>query len=408
MYEVQQGDTFSIISRKVYATEVNADFINRANPGVSEPLVVGTSLIIPPEPNAPKDATQQVKFSDINEVSILIDSTRFRFWDSVRITRALDTIDIVEFGAPFDASDQFFRDLFIPFSFKPLTISVGGETLFTGTLITVNPVLENESKILSLGGYSTPGVLNDCTMPASSFPLEYFGFNLRQIALSLAGAFGIGVEFTHDPGSPFLFVAIDAGQKVLPFLANLAQERNFVISNTSDGKLLFSRSIDTGVPVAVLTQGDTPLLTVLPFFSPQEYYSHITGIEPVIFGDLGSQFTVKNARLANVLRPFTFNIPDAFETIPKTATEAKAGRMFGNVASYSIRLDTWRDPIGNLWEPNTIIKLTAPDAMIYNPFNFVIRSIQFEKDSKTEVAILDLVIPGSFSGVVPEVLPWDL
>lgn len=408
IYEVLQGDTFELISRKVYATEVNANLISRANPGVFEPLVIGTSLIIPDDPNAPKNQTQQSPSNNINEVALLIDNTRFRFWDSIRITTALDTIDIVEFGAPFDANDLTFRQLFVPFSFKPLTVTVGGNVFFNGTLVTVNPVLENERKILSLGGYSLPGVLNDCTMPASSFPLEFFGFDLSDIALNVANTFGLSVDFRDDPGAPFEFISLEPGQKILPFLSGLAKERNLVMSNTRDGKLLFWRSVEVGQPVAILRQGETPLLSVVPFFTPQEYYSHITGIEFVFFGDLGSQFTVKNPRLGDVVRPFTFTIEDTFETIAKTATEAKAGRMFGNAASYLIRLSTWRDPNGQLWQPNTTIKILAPDAMIYNVFEFIIRSVEFDINRTTETATLNLVLPGSFSGEIPEFLPWDL
>jgi prophage tail gpP-like protein len=81
--------------------------------------------------------------------------------------------------------------------------------------------------------------------------------------------------------------------------------------------------------------------------------------------------------------------------------------MFGNMVAYSVKVATWRDPSGNLWEPNTIVSLDAPDAMVYRPYDFVIRGVEFERDSRKEHATLDLVMPGSFSGEIPEALPWD-
>ena len=81
--------------------------------------------------------------------------------------------------------------------------------------------------------------------------------------------------------------------------------------------------------------------------------------------------------------------------------------MFGDMAAYSIRVATWRDPDGALWAPNTTITLLAPGAMVYKEYEFVIRAVEFEGNRAARVATLELVIPGSFSGKIPEVLPWD-
>lgn len=406
-FNVVTGDTFGLISRKKYGTEKEADLIARANPGVAEPLTGGTTIIIPTLPDAPENVQQQAEADTEDEVALLIDGIRFRFWNSIRITRAIDNMDTVEFGAPFDSEAPGFRETFRPFSFKPVTITVGGDPLFTGTMVAVNPLVENSQKTIAVSGYSLPGVLNDCTPPASSFPLEFNNQGLREIATALVAPFGIGIDFQADQGAVFERVAIEPGKKVLNFLAELAKQRNLIVSSTSRGKLLFLQSTDAGQPVARLQQGTAPVLSVTPFFSPQEYYSHITGMEPVLIGLAGSQFTVKNPRLLGVTRPLTFKAPDTIGADVKAAVEAKAGRMFGNMASYSVRVATWRDPSGKLWEPNTTLKLLSPDAMVYSEYEFIIRSIEFERDRSTETATLNLVIPGSFSGKIPEVLPWD-
>lgn len=406
-YNVVAGDTFQSIARKKYGTEVQADRIAQANPGVMEPLTAGTVITVPVIPFAPKDLQATAPARTDDEVAILIDGSRFRFWDRVRITRAVDTMDIVEFGAPFDPDTPGFRETFRPFSFKTIDVTVGGSPLFTGTMVAVNPVVENEQRIVSLSGYSLPGVLNDCTPPASSYPLEFNGQGLKEIASTMAASFGVGVQFDADQGAIFDRVASEPGKKVLSFLAELAKQRNLVIASTTRGELLFWQSVEAGNPVAILQQGSSPLISVTPFFSPQEYYSHITGLEPIVVGANGSQFTVKNTRLQGITRPMTFSPQDTEGGNVKEAVEAKVGRMFGNVAAYSVRVSTWRDPQGQLWEPNTTVRLLAPGAMIYSEYEFVIRSIQFERDGSTETATLDLVIPGSFSGKVPDSLPWD-
>jgi prophage tail gpP-like protein len=215
------------------------------------------------------------------------------------------------------------------------------------------------------------------------------------------------VKFDADQGAIFERVACEPGKKVLPFLSELAKQRDIVISSTKDGALLFSKSVSGIAPVAKLLQGNSPVVSVSSFFSNQEYYSHITGLEPVIVGLAGSQFTVKNPRLPGVVRPYTFPVNDTHDADVQAAVKSKSGRMFGNMVAYSVKVSTWRDPGGSLWQPNTIVSLESTDSMIYNPYDFVVRGVEFERDSKKEHATLDLVMPGSFSGEVPEVLPWE-
>lgn len=406
IYNVLDGDTFELISRKVYGTELEAGRIESANPGVFEPLTPGISLIIPVVPTAPQNIPQKAVFDDPNEVALLIDGERFRFWDRIRLSRSMDAMDTVEFSAPFDADTPNFRETFRPFSYKNIVVTVGGDLLFNGTMITIDPVLENNRKIISVSGYSLPAVLNDCTPPASAFPLEFNNQKLPEITAKFVEPFGIGIKFDADDGAIFERVASKPEKKVLSFLIELAKQRNLIISSTERGELLFQQSTTVGNPVARLRQGESPLLSVTPRFNPQDYHSHITGLESVELGLSGSKYTVKNERLEGVIRPLIFGVPDTVKADVKAAVQAKMGRMFGNLAGYTIQVDTWRDPVGVLWQPNTTLKLTAPDAMIYNEYEFIIRSVDFDREN-ADLATLELVIPGSFSGELPEVLPWD-
>jgi prophage tail gpP-like protein/phage tail protein X len=406
MYSVAVGDTFEIISRKKYGSETGAVTIAAANPGVFEPLTPGTSIIVP-DATISSSLTKNGGADDQNEVAILIEGRRFRFWNSVRVTRSIDKMDTIEISAPFDHDEPLFRENFRPFSFAKIEVTVGGEALFSGTLVSVTPQLEPTTKTVTAGGYSLPGVLNDCTPPASALPLEFDGQDLEAIAKKIAEPFGLGVQFDAPAGAVFERVACEAGKKSLMFLSDLARERGLVISSTEQGKLLFRQSAAAGVSVAKLEQGKSPLLSVTPSFNPQEYYSHITGIEPVIIGLEGAQYTVKNDRLSGVIRPLTFTVNDAEGGDTQAAVSAKMGRMFANMASYSARVATWRDHTGELWQPNTTIKLAAPDAMIYNEYAFLIRSVSFERQSNSTIATLGLVLPGAFSGEIPEALPWD-
>ena len=406
-YTVIAGDTFAIISRKEYGVETNAGLISRANPGAAEPLVAGIELIIPVAPNTPKIISQLSPSSSENEVLLNIENQRFRFWKTVSITRSLDTMDTVEFTAPFNPSNQAFRDTFKPFTYKDIDVIVGGKSLFTGTMLVPAPVENPVSKTVTVGGYSLPGVLNDCTLPVSAFPLEFNNQGLKSIASTIAAVFGLSVEFEGNQGPIFERVAIDPKTKAFEFLIKLAQQRNFVISSTQEGKLLFQKSVEPGNPVANLAEGSPPIISITPQFKAQEYYSHISGLAPTAVGSKGSQHTVENPRLKGVIRPLTFKADDTIPGNVKAAAEAKAGYMFANTVSYSVVLAQWRDTNNDLWKPNTTITLKADGVMIYSEYEFIIRTVKFSKNQDTEIAELKLVLPGSFSGQIPESLPWD-
>lgn len=405
-YTVKQGDTFSRISRRVYGVENGEKLIIAANPGASNPPVFGTVLAIPDNPDAPPSFAQVRPATNPDEIALKIGGKLFRFWTGVTITRSLDSIDTVEFSAPFDPFDPDHREMFRPASFAPVEVFVGGEKQFSGQLVTPTPSLSPDSRTVSVSCYARAGVLNDCTAPASSFPLEFNGQSLNAIASTLCQPFGLSPVFEADPGPAFEQVATKPGENILPFLTGLAQQRGLVISNDTSGNPVFLRSVSPGAPVAILRQGDAPVGDIAPQFSAQSYYSHITGIEPTDVGADGASHTVENPLLRGVLRPHTFIAQDAKEGDIKTVVEAKAGRMFGALVSYAIPISSFRDPAGKLWRPNTSIIVEAPGAMIYSPYEFIVRSVTLSKSGSGATAVLSVVLPGLFSGEIPEVLPW--
>lgn len=407
VYTTVKNDTYEIISRKQYGNENEANTIANSNPGVYEPFIIGLLIVIPDLPDSPVNNQQQAAAIDQDEIAILIEGVRFRFWDSITINQSIDTITTVEFGVPFDSSIKEMRNIFKPFTYKKVVVTIGGNPVFTGVMVIINPILENTRKVLSITCYSIPGVLNDCNAPASSFPLEYNDQGLKDIATNLCNLFGISVDFKSDQGAVFERVALGPQKKVLSFLIELAKQRNLIVSDTELGKLLFYKPISNGNPVARLRQGESPLVSVTPLFKPQEYYSSVTGIEAEQLGFPSSQFTVKNIHLNNVIRPFTFDINDTTNADVKLSVDAKMGRMVANAASYSVQLSTWRDFQGDLWQPNTVITLHSHDAMIYKEYNFIIRSVSFDKNSDAKGSTLQLTIPGALSGELPKVLPWE-
>lgn len=346
-----------------------------------------------------------------DEVSVVIAGERFAYWSEVEIVLSLDAMSTVELTAPWDADRHYLRDVFRPFTFKPLEVKLGDTQLFKGTLVSVEPQSDANSSTVTLAGYSLPGVLGDCAMPADSVPLEFNKQGFVHILDAITAPFGIDFDVRVDTGAPFDKVALEVDKKPLEFLIELAKQRNFVISSTRDGALLCWRSVAPGRPIARLE--NRPAGSVKASFDSQDYFSELTGFAPAKRRKKGqklggSRFTGKNPWLTNVLRPMSFKLEDTEKGDVPEAVNARLGRMMANLASFSVEdIPTWRDPQGKLIEPNTTIMLHCPEAMVFDPYEFLIRHVVLKADAERQSCSLGLVMPGAFSGEMPDKLPWD-
>jgi prophage tail gpP-like protein len=358
-----------------------------------------------------------------DEVSIVIEGQNYRFWTDVELTFTLDGHSSVTFTAPFDPEKSEIRELFRPFSYKEVKVLLGGVVAFTGTMIGIVPEVTPDEVTVSVSCYSKAAVLQDVHFPADSYPLELRGLTLLQIAQKLCEPFGLTARIdsggligaltggTGPDGAAFDKVALKPEDKVQAFLADLAKQRGFVMGSGQDGNVVFRKSAaGPGLPVALISDKKQPTFAAKPNFEPQQYFSEVTCVAKTKRGKGGATYTESNFFLegTNVRRPTVIELDDTDPGDIVTATQARIGRMFGNAASYDVDLATWFDPLGSVWAPDSRVVLHAPTAMIYSPYEFLVRMVKLKKDREQKrTASLNLVLPGIFSGELPESQPWD-
>jgi prophage tail gpP-like protein len=333
----------------------------------------------------------------------------FAYWRDIEIKRSIDNYSQASFSAPFEPSRLEFRRIFQPFTFRPLKVLHELLPFFTGTLVDVRPNLEANERILEVSGYALPGVLQDCTVPAPSDekPIEFKNLGLRAICTKLCAPFGIDVDFQADEGAPFTTAKINVDQKIQEFLVDLAKQRNLVLNDTTDGKLRCWKSAEVGKPRARFVAGQSPVTKISASYSPQDYFSEITGFAQKKRGKSAAKSTQLNPWLREILRPEGFKLEDTERGDAPEATKAKLARMFANMMSIQIDdIPTWRDPHGDLFEPNTTVTVLAPEVMVYRETEFLVREVTLRQSATSETASLNLVLPGAFDGKMPETLPW--
>jgi len=421
-HTVLKGDTFWNISIKYYGVGTKYQTIINANPQLSgrnktaglPGINPGDILIIPDETETVINQTEQPKTQETisannsDSISIMIDGKLFSYFTDYSLTLNIDTFDTFTFSAPFDETQAIYREAFRPFAYKPVSIYYGNNLIFTGVLISPGSSTSPDKKTISLSGYSKPAVLNDCHMPVSSFPLEFNKQTLAQIAPKLCAPYGIQSIFVDPVGNLFDKVAIDIDKNILSFLIDLAQQRGLLISNNERGELIFWKS-GAGVPVASFKEGEYLFISCAPTFDPQSFYSHITAISQTTETTKSAQSTYINNYLVKrgINRHYNFIAEDCKNSEIATIAKQTSGRMLGACASYELTIQGHRDKSGSLFKKNTMISVLAPGAMIYRETVMLIKSLTISRTPEGDTTIFNLVLPGSYTGEIPEVFPWE-
>ncbi len=334
----------------------------------------------------------------------------FGYWQNVEIKRSIDTYSTVRFEAPFEPSRKEFRETFRPFTFKRLECLVNLETLVTGFCLGIDPSFDPNSRVIEVTGYAKPAVFHKVNVLPDELGkgMQFNGQALRAIAERLGLPFGITCDFQHDDKTPFKKCKIEIDKKIQEFLVDLAKQRNCVIADNRQGEALFWQGVAPGFPVGELNEGTPPFTKASATFNPEDYFSQITGFGKKKRGRKETRWTALNHWLEKPLRPHTFKLEDAERADVPEATLRKMGGMFADMASFEIPdLPGWRDPNGDLWEPNTTLLVKAPSVMIYRQTELLIRNVTLKQTKDADTATLEVVLPGAFSGKIPEFLPWD-
>jgi prophage tail gpP-like protein len=421
-HAVVSGDTLGAISVRYLGTfsqwrkivDANPQLANRRTASDGSPLIyVGDVLIIPENiterPAAPQTAQTIAITDDEQDVSIVIDGKKFTGFTGYEINLSADSFDTFSFSAPYDIAAKDLKDAIMPFAFKTCEVYYLGELLFKGYLLTPDPELQAGATEITLQGYPLCAVLNDCTIPPSKYPLEYYNVTLKDIADPLADIYGIKIIYKDGAGDPFTEVGIEPNEKILSFLLKLAQQRQFLFTNDENGRLVFYKPKDESAFMQ-FKEGSVPLLSIMPQFNAQGFYSHITGhtkndtlLEPL-------SFTFENKYLINkgVIRHDTIMVDDA-ETAAELekAVTSHAGRMFADCIAYNLKCETHLNADNKLFKKGMTVCVEAPGAMITKQTNLKARNIKLTRTIEGKTTELDLVLPGSFTDKPPEVLPWD-
>jgi prophage tail gpP-like protein len=422
VHRVQSNDTLGSIAVRYLGTASAWPRITGANPHLANrrkavdgsPFIFPDDMLIIPEDqteNRPASAiTKTITLSDQEQdVSIIISGKKFTGFTGYTLNLAYDSFDTFSFQAPYDTELAEIRSAITPFAFISCEVFYHDNLLFKGILLTPDPELKGDASEITLQGYPLCGVLNDCMIPPTKYPLQCMGITMKGIADAACEPYNIPVIFAGDIGPRFTEVSIEPTDKILDFLSRLAKQRNLLFTNNEKGQLVFFNP-KTEKAFATFRESKLPLMSVKPKFNAQAFYSHITGFAKTDAYSPSMSYTFENRYLINkgIMRHHSLTIEDT-ETFSdlENAVKAHAGRMFADCVSYQLVCENHVNEKNEVFKKGMSVCVIAPSAMIQRETTFIARNIKLSRTVEGKTAELTLVLPGSYTGELPEVFPWE-
>lgn len=307
-------------------------------------------------------------------------------------------------GLYFDPYNADHKKLLRPGAYTEARVEHNGELLITGPLLSPTFTDSPAKQLVKIGGYSRPGVLEDCEPPLSIYPLEFQKLSLREIADKLLAPFQLSYTYTNTVAAEMneVYETVDAKntQSVKAFLSELAAQKNIVISHTPAGQLLFTRARTDRTPIIDLDNGGMPGTEISLSFNGQAMHHEITVFKEAA-ADAGNagEATISNPYVS-AYRPKVMVQSSGTDVDTSLAAKTALAAQLKNI-KLTVQTDRW-EVNGAVIKPNNIISVRSPELFLYNKTRWFIESVALKGNEKQTTATLTCVLPEVYSGETPK------
>lgn len=213
-------------------------------------------------------------------MKIKIDGNNYDFFNDFSYSQNLDSVaSSFAFNAKYDKENSLQRKFFRPLSYSKVEFfDDNGKLFFTGNILNHTFPSSAISELVTISGYSTPGILEDCTIPYSSYPLESNKRSLKEIVERFVKPFGINViideSAKNDANLVYETTAAQPKDKIKEYLSKLAAQRNIILTHNEKGELVLFKPNFKGKPKKLYTKENC--LSMSLEVSGQEMHSELT------------------------------------------------------------------------------------------------------------------------------------
>jgi prophage tail gpP-like protein len=310
------------------------------------------------------------------------------------------------FSYYFDPKNDEHRELSCVSHFHEATVQHNGETLVTGYILSEVFNSNNVKQLVQCAGYSLPGVLEDCQIPPSLYPLQSDGLTLRQIAKKLLQPFNIKMIVDSSVSSKMDIVydktTAKESDSIKSYLTDLASQRDIIITHNEYGNLVFTKIKANMIPLLTFEPGNNsiPFTNMSMSFSGQPMHSEITVMKQASSdGGNAGETTISNPYVPIVYRPKVLIQNSGDDNSIEDAAKNALAAELKNI-NLIIDTDRW-DVDGKIIRPNNLISVINPELYIFKKTNWFIESVDYSGDEKGERAKITCVPVEVYNGKTP-------
>lgn len=356
---------------------------------------------------------------------VTIDKRNVDHFTAGSITLKLDSIaSTFEFSSRFSAQNKEHQEMFKPLQYKSVEIFNSQDKLiFTGTILNHRFRSNSGRELVVISGYSKSGILEDVTIPVSSYPLESTNRSLKDIAERLCGLFGIKVLISDQAktisetavngkakkvrvksdfeslkaksNSVFGRTSASPTESIKDYLAKLAGQKNIILSHNEKGDVLLFQPDLLQKPKYFFTKGNS--LSMGMDVNGQGMHSDINIVrQPSDENEGVSTTDVAKNTLIGKYRPTTKLLTSGEDTETKDAAKNELAAELKNITA-TVELQGLFDEI----YPGEIVNVHNHYIYNYAYNRWMVDSITMKFDEKSDTTTLNLVPPESFSGDNP-------
>ncbi len=331
---------------------------------------------------------------------IKIDGNYYDHFSKLQISLKLDAIaSTFSFNVRFNPQNPTHKKIFKPLSYKPIEIyNSDNKLILTGVIVNHDFTSTAQPNLLAISGYSKAGILEDCTTPVSSYPLESINRSLKDVAERLTSLFGINfiVDSSAQTQANSIYKKSVASptDTIKSYLAKLTSQKNVVLSHNEKGDVIVFKPLEN-TPVAFFNKEN--MLSMKLTSKGQTIHSDISVIRQPSEDNAGvsTADTIKNP-LIDIFRPTTKVLSSGEDT---EVTNAADNILAAELKSISISIVLNR--VENIL-PGQIIEIENDEIFIYNRTKFMVTESVIKGDVNAETSEFKLVLPETFTGGIPQ------
>ncbi|GJG92831.1 phage baseplate assembly protein [Cupriavidus pauculus] len=338
----------------------------------------------------------------LNEASLVIgaQARALKGWQQIRITRGIERMPS-DFSITM--SERFVSGGDVSVSpGDSFQLRLGADLVMTGYVDTVSPALSDGAHSISVAGRSKCADLVDC---AAEWPgMQIVNSNIQQIATQLAVPYtGLGVvcDVTDMPYVQQLNIML--GETPYSVLERVARYSAVLLYDNAEGNLVITRVGDRvaagGFAEGINVESIRGVFSVLDRFS--EYMAVQQALD--MLSDLSGGSLNVITRVADqgvTRRRQRVIVAENLSAIGIEVTQRRAvwemNRRIARGNIVTLTTDSWRDADGALWEPNTLVHITAPTVKVPDAM-MLIGSVTYRLDESGTHADLVLMPSDAFT-----------